>query len=54
MVEPLSLGKGEVKYKIVWVNYFMKWVKVKPIKTITSKTVTKFLWKNIICRFRIS
>lgn len=35
------------------VDNFKKWVKVEPLTTITSKIVAKFLWKNIICKFRI-
>lgn len=38
---------------IVVVDYFTKWVEAEPLTTITSKTMTKFLWKNIIYRFMI-
>jgi hypothetical protein len=38
---------------VVAVEYFSKWIEVKPLATITSVTVQKFLWKNIVCRFGV-
>lgn len=49
----ISLGKGEVKFLIIAVHYFTKWVEVEPLATITTKVVTKFLWKSIVCRQEI-
>ena len=37
----------------VAVEYFSKWIEAKPIATITSATVQKFFWKNVICRFGV-
>ncbi|XP_042983213.1 uncharacterized protein LOC122312621 [Carya illinoinensis] len=50
---PFPPGKGGVKFMIVTVDYFTKWVEAELLATITSKTVTKFLWKNVICGFKI-
>jgi transposase InsO family protein len=36
---------------VVAVEYFSKWIEAKPIATITSATVQKFFWQNIVCRF---
>jgi transposase InsO family protein len=36
---------------VVAVEYFSKWIKAKPLATITSATVEKFFWQNIVCRF---
>jgi transposase InsO family protein len=33
------------------VDYFTKWVEAKPVASITSLNVKKFVWENIICRF---
>jgi transposase InsO family protein len=33
------------------VEYFSKWIKAKPLATITSVTLQKFFWQNIVCRF---
>jgi transposase InsO family protein len=38
---------------VVAVEYFSKWIKAKPLATITSATVQKFFWQNIICRFGV-
>jgi transposase InsO family protein len=36
---------------VVAVEYFSKWIKAKPLATITSAIVEKFFWQNIVCRF---
>jgi hypothetical protein len=38
---------------VVAVEYFPKWIEAKPLATITSATVQKFFWQNIICRFGV-
>ena len=38
---------------LVGTNYFTKWVKVEPLANIRDVDVKKFLWKNIVTRFRI-
>jgi transposase InsO family protein len=35
----------------VAVDYFTKWLEVKPLAMITGKQVVKFVWEQIICRF---
>jgi hypothetical protein len=35
------------------VEYFSKWIEAKSLATITSVTVQKFFWQNIVCRFGI-
>jgi transposase InsO family protein len=37
----------------VAVEYFSKWIDEKPLATITSVTVQKFFWQNIVCRFGV-
>lgn len=32
---------------------FMKWVEAEALASITYRTITKFLWKSVICRFGI-
>ncbi|RDX96119.1 gag-pol, partial [Mucuna pruriens] len=45
------LAPGQIKFLIVAVDYFTKWIEAEPIATIPTKKVKKFLWKKIICRF---
>ncbi|RDX80342.1 Pol polyprotein, partial [Mucuna pruriens] len=42
---------GQVKFLMVVVNYFTKWIEAEPMATITTKRVKCFIWKKIICRF---
>jgi hypothetical protein len=51
LLGPLPPAQGNLKYVVVAVEYFSKWVEAKPLATITSATVQKFFWQNIVCRF---
>jgi len=42
-----------VKFFIVSIDYFTKWIKAKPLATITTQQVQQFVWKDIICRYGI-
>ncbi|GKB09359.1 reverse transcriptase domain-containing protein [Tanacetum coccineum] len=44
-------GPGKVKFLIVAIDYFTKWIEAKPVTTITGARVKKFVWDNIVCRF---
>nr|GEV66995.1 reverse transcriptase domain-containing protein [Tanacetum cinerariifolium] len=44
-------GPGKVKFLIVAINYFTKWIEAKPITIITGNQIKKFIWDNIVCRF---
>jgi len=50
---PFSPGKGQVKFLIVVVDYFTKWIEAKPLTTITTQQVQQFVWKDIICRYGV-
>jgi len=50
---PFSPGKGQVKFLIVAVDYFTKWIKAKPLTTIMAQQVQQFVWKDIICRYGV-
>ncbi|GJY32392.1 reverse transcriptase domain-containing protein [Tanacetum coccineum] len=47
IVGPLPEGPGRVKYLIVAIDYFTKWVEAKPLATITGKQVVNFAYDNI-------
>ena len=53
IVGPLPQGKGQVKFLLVAIDYFTKWVEAKALATITKSKIQSFVWKNIICRFGI-
>ena len=53
IVGPLPQGKGQVKFLLVVINYFTKWVEAEAVAKIMEARIQSFVWKNIICRFRI-
>nr|GEV49842.1 hypothetical protein [Tanacetum cinerariifolium] len=50
---PFPEGPGKVKFLIVAMDYFTKWVEAKAVATITGGQVKKFVWDNIVYRFGI-
>ncbi|GKD49315.1 reverse transcriptase domain-containing protein, partial [Tanacetum coccineum] len=48
---PFPEGPSKVKFLIVAIDYFTKWIEAKPVATITGNQVKKFVWDNIVCRF---
>nr|GEU58639.1 hypothetical protein [Tanacetum cinerariifolium] len=42
---------GKVKFLIVAMDYFTKWIKAKAVATITGGHVKKFVWDNIVFLF---
>ncbi|GJU00331.1 reverse transcriptase domain-containing protein [Tanacetum coccineum] len=48
-----SGSPGRVKFLVVAIDYFTKWVEAAPLATITGKNILKFIWSNIVCRFGI-
>ena len=53
IVSPLPIGKGQVKFLLIAINYFTKWAEAEALATITEARIQNFVWKNIICRFGI-
>jgi hypothetical protein len=48
IVGKLTPTQGNYTFAIVAVEYFMKWVEVKPVTNITSTTIKKFLAKHYL------
>ncbi|RDY02587.1 Tf2-9, partial [Mucuna pruriens] len=42
-----------IKYLIVAVDYFPKWVEAEPVTTISTERIKHFHWKRMICHFRL-
>ena len=51
IVVPLSQGKKQVKFLVVAIDYFTKWVEAEPLAVIIEAKIQHFFWKNIVCRF---
>jgi hypothetical protein len=53
IVGPLPIAQGNFKFVMAAVEYFTKWIEVRPVTTITSSTIRKFFWQQIIFRFGV-
>jgi ribonuclease HI len=53
IVGPLPTAQGNFKFVVVEVEYFTKWIEARPVSTITSATIKKFFWQQVICRFGV-
>jgi len=42
---PFSLGKKQLRFLIVTIDYFTKWVEAKLVTKMTEAKVTSFVWK---------
>jgi len=43
-----------MKYLVVAIEYFTKWIEAEPVAQITTHKIQHFVWKNIVCRFGVS
>ena len=43
----------QMKYLVVAIEYFEKWIEAEPVAQITTHKIQHFVWKNIVCRFGI-
>ena len=50
---PFPTALRQLKFLVVGIDYFTKWVEAEPLATITEKSTRTFVWKNIICRYGI-
>ena len=53
IVSPLPIAATQNKFLLMTIDYFNKWVEVEAYASIKDKDVTKFVWKNIVCRFGV-
>ena len=50
---PFPIVIRQLKFLVVGIDYFTKWVEVEALATIIEKNVQNFVWRNIICRYGI-
>ena len=53
IIGPFPIAVRQLKFLIVGIDYFTKWVKAETLATIMEKNVRSFIWRSIICRFGI-
>ena len=50
---PFPQGSGQVKFLIVGIDYFTKWIEAEPLANVTAQRSQKFLYRNIVTRFGV-
>ena len=50
---PFLVGTRQMKFLVVGIDYFTKWVEAELLASITQQNVKNFVWKNIVCRFGV-
>ena len=53
IMRPFLTAVRQLKFLVVGIDYFTKWVEAEALATITEKNVRNFVWICIICRFGI-
>jgi len=53
IVSSFPKATGNKRYLLVGTDYFTKWVEAEPLANIRDVDAKKFVWKNIVTRFRI-
>ena len=53
IIGSFPIAVRQLKFLIVGIDYFTKWVEAEALVTITKKNMRSFIWKSIICRFGI-
>ncbi|XP_072073815.1 uncharacterized protein [Arachis hypogaea] len=53
LLGPFPVGPGQVKYLIVAIDYYTKWIEAELLATISSSNCRKFMWRQVITRFGI-
>ena len=48
----LPQSKRQVKFLLVTIHYFTKWVEAKALPIIMEAKIQNFMWKNIVCMRR--
>lgn len=46
---PFPEAPGRIKFLVVAIDYFTKWVENKPLATIIVVNIKKFIWEFTIC-----
>ena len=53
IIGPFPTAVQQLKFLVVGIDYFTKWVEAEALATITEKNIRSFVWRCIICRFGI-
>jgi hypothetical protein len=44
---------GQLPFTLVAIEYFTKWIGAKPLTNVSSTSIKKFFWQNVIYRYGV-
>jgi hypothetical protein len=53
IVGKLTPAQGNYTFTVITVEYFTKRIEAKPLTNVSSATIKKSFWQNIICRYGV-
>ena len=53
LLGPFPQAPGQVRFLVVAIDYFTKWIEAEALASITSARIQRFFYRNIISRFGI-
>lgn len=53
ILRPLPKAPRQVKFLLVVIDYFTKWIEARPLREISASEVEKFTWKHLLCRYSL-
>lgn len=51
MIGPFLTAMSQLRFILVVVDYFTKWIDAEPLAKITTTKIVNFYWRRIVCRF---
>ena len=53
LIGQLPKGKHSVRYVVVAIDYFTKWLETEELASMTSSKIKEFVFKNIVCQYGV-
>jgi hypothetical protein len=53
IIGKLTPAQGNYTFVVITIEYFTKWIEAKPLTNVSSGTIKKFFWQNIIFQYGV-
>jgi IS30 family transposase len=53
IVGKLTPAQGNYTFTVIAMEYFTKWIEAKPLTNVSSTTIKRFFWQNIVYRYGV-
>jgi hypothetical protein len=53
IVGKLTPAQSNYTFVVIIVEYFTKWIEAKLLTNVSSATIKRFFWQNIVCRYGV-